>query len=519
MLNATPILRAYAKYRKLILDRQDPAQEQEIQLIKLVRRGAATRFGKDHGFKSIDSVESFQRQVPLRNYDAFWSDYWKPAFPKLEHCTWPGRIPFFAVSSGTSSGTTKYIPYTAEMTASNTKAAMDLLVHHALNRPRSRIFAGRCFFLGGSTDLVEQAGGVFSGDLSGIAVKTMRFWAKPWYFPPPRLALLKNWEEKIAVLAERSLSSNIRMLSGVPTWLLIFIDKLVQLVPDSFGRLSRIYPELEMLVHGGVNFSPYRKRFEEILQGSRAELREVYPASEGFLAMADRGYGDGLRLVLDHGIFFEFVPLDELEKTNPTRHWLKTIECGVNYAVVMSTCAGLWSYVLGDTVRFVDKETPRLLVTGRTSYYLSAFGEHLIAEEIEDGVASGAKAISAEVSDYSVGPVYPEKTGGLGGHHFIIEFCGRIPSSEEMVEFARVLDQKLCERNEDYEAHRARGYGLKAPQVWAARPGMFAAWMKSLGKLGGQNKVPRIITNQNLFENLVQFAAAYSDKPNTGAPH
>jgi hypothetical protein len=327
------------------------------------------------------------------------------------------------------------------------------------------------------------------------------------YFPPADLALIKNWEEKVNTLAELSLTQDIRMISGVPAWMLIFFDKLNSLRPEARGKLGAIYENLEMVVHGGVNFAPYIDRFRSILEGSKAELREVYPASEGFLAIGDRGYGDGLRMNLDHGIFYEFIPLDELDSTKPTRHWISNVEREVNYAVVMTTCAGLWSYVIGDTVRFVDTETPRILVTGRTSYYLSAFGEHLIAEEIEDGVSTAAHETACEVSDFTVGPVFPEQSGELGGHLYIVEFAKERPSPEILSRFESILDSRLCVRNEDYESHRSGGFGLKAPKVIPVPAGFFAEWMRSRGKLGGQNKVPRIITNREMLADIAQRAA------------
>jgi hypothetical protein len=505
MFNATPFLRLYSQWRRGKLSSLQPAATQEQELLRLVQKAATTKFGKDHGFRSIRSVTDFQRQVPLRRYEQFWEEYLKPVFPVLKDQTWPGTVPYFAVSSGTSSGTTKYIPVTDEMNASNKRAGLDLLVHHLTNCPKSQIFAGRSFILGGSTDLTEQSPGIWSGDLSGIAVKTLPWWAAARYFPPPELALLKNWEEKIEILARGSLEQELRMVSGVPSWMLILFGRLAELRPDLPKRIASWYPNLEMLVHGGVNFAPYYDEFKSLLEGSRAELREVYPASEGFIAVGDRGFGDGLRMVLDHGIFYEFVPVTELDSPTPTRHWIGNIEPDTNYAIVLTTCAGLWSYVIGDTVRFVDTKTPRLLITGRTSYYLSAFGEHLIAEEIEDGVSSAARSIGASIEDYSVGAVFPKKAGELGGHLYVIEFKDPAQARTRLPEFIAALDAQLCKRNEDYEAHRAKGFGLKDPEILIAPPGTFSRWMKKRGKLGGQNKVPRIITKQELFDDLTGF--------------
>lgn len=506
MFDATPLLRLYARWRNSYLSSRSPVELQSAQLLSLIKKAANTSFGKTHGFDSITSVEEYQKRVQIRTYEQFWNDFWKDPFPRLENRTWPGLVKHFAVSSGTSSGTTKYIPCTDEMLASNKKAAFDLLVHHITNRPESRILGGKNFLLGGSTDLTSPAPGIFFGDLSGIVAKHIPWWLQSRYFPPASMTSLKNWEEKMESFAEASRSEDIRMISGVPAWLLIFFDTLCRTGTQNPAKLSSVYRNLEMVVHGGVNFSPYIDRFRDILSESSAELREVYPASEGFLAIADRGFGDGLRMNLDHGIFYEFVPLEELGSESPTRHWIQTVECDVNYAVVMTTCAGLWSYIIGDTVRFVDTATPRVLVTGRTSYYLSAFGEHLIAEEIEDGIATAARSTDLEVTDYSVGPMFPSSQGELGGHIYIVEFAGPTPTPERLERFSTELDRKLCQRNEDYEAHRSGGFGLKAPTILPAHTGTFASWMKSRGKLGGQNKVPRIITKIEMLQELIAFA-------------
>jgi hypothetical protein len=509
MFDATPPLRLYARWRNSYLQAHSPAELQRKQLAALIGKARNTDFGKTHGFDSINSVEQYQQRVPIRTYEQFWNEFWKERFPRLENCSWPGLVNYFAVSSGTSSGTTKYIPCTSEMLASNRKAAFDLLVHHVTNRPQSRILGGKNFLLGGSTDLTPLEAGIYQGDLSGIVARHIPFWLQSRYFPPTSMTAIKNWEEKMGTFADASRQEDIRMISGVPAWLLIFFDTLCRAGSPQAESLETVYRNLEMVVHGGVNFNPYIDRFRDILKGTNAELREVYPASEGFIAIADRGFGDGLRMNLDHNIFYEFVPLEELDSPTPTRHWIETIEPDVNYAVVMTTCAGLWSYIIGDTVRFVDTENPRVLITGRTSYYLSAFGEHLIAEEIEDAVATAARATTLEVSDYSVGPVFPQTTGDLGGHIYVIEFTNGIPSSEQLTLFAQELDAKLCKRNEDYEAHRSGGFGLKAPTIMPVQPGLFAAWMKSRGKLGGQNKVPRIITKLELLKDLTDFASRW----------
>lgn len=504
MLNATPLLRLYARYRARQLAALDAAATQAEQLRRLVFTARQTRFGREHAFAEINSVAEFQTRVPLRRYEDFWQDYWQDAFPRLDGLTWPGLMPYFAVSSGTTQGSTKFLPCSNAMVRSNRKAAADLLVHHIANRPHSRLLGGRSFMLGGSVDLVAQAPGVLSGDLSGIAARTMPWWARRRSFPPRHLEAISDWEEKIDRFARAAFKADIRAIGGVPSWLLIFFERLAELKGETSFHINMLNEGFELLIHGGVNFGPYRERFAQALENTGAETREVYPASEGFFAIADRGDGDGMRLNLDHGLFYEFVPVDELDTANPTRHWIADAELGVDYALVVSSCAGLWAYVVGDMVRLVDRTPPRILMTGRTAQMLSAFGEHLIGEEIEAAVADAAHAIGASVTDYAVGSLFPDGATARGGHLYVVEFDSA-PEPEQLERFAAVLDRHLCQTNEDYAAHRAEGFGLDAPRLRPVPHGTFAAWMKSRGKLGGQHKVPRVINDPALFAGLLAF--------------
>ena len=512
MYDATWLLRLYARQRLRHLAEMDSKQAQRRVLSSLIRRARGTKFGRDHGFSPSWSLDDYRSRVPPRDYDGFWEAYWREPFPRLTDCTWPGRIPWFAVSSGTSTGTTKYIPVSREMHRSNVRAGADLLAHHLANRPESRLLAGRVFMLGGSTGLVRRAPGVFSGDLSGIAAAEMLVWARLRYFPPRDLESIADWEEKISRFAERSLDTEITAVAGTPSWLLIFFERLAEMAGGA-SRIADIWPGLELLSHGGVAWAPYRDRFAALLEGSRAETREVYPASEGFFAVADRADGEGLRLLLDTGIFYEFIPLDQLDSAQPDCRWVGDLEPGVNYALAVTTCAGLWRYLVGDTVTAVERDPPRVLVTGRTSYMLSAFGEHVIGVEVERAVAEAAKAIGATVTDFAAGSVFPEETGARGGHLYIVELGpqpdGQAFDSDRRSRFAERLDATLCRLNDDYAAHRAGGYGLDAARVRILAPGGFAAWMKSRGKLGGQNKVPRIVNDGELFAALREFADAY----------
>jgi len=479
---------------------QDPLSVQQETLRRLIGQAASTRFGQRHRFAKIRTIHDFQAAVPLRRYEDFWREFWQPAFPRLTSITWPGTIPYFALSSGTASGTTKYIPVSRTMVRSNRAAALDLLVHHLAGRPHSRVLSGKSFLLGGSTDLRVEGQGVLSGDLSGIAAATVPRWARRYTYPPPGLALMADWEQKIDLLASHAPAEPIRSLSGTPSWLLLFFERLASLFPDRPRRLAAYWPGLDLVVHGGVSFAPYRAAFADWLAGGHAELREVYPASEGFIAVADQGPEEGLRLIVDNGLFFEFVPLDTLRAGAPTRHWIANAETGVDYALALSSNAGLWSYLLGDIVRLVSRSPPRLHVVGRTSYFLSAFGEHLSGEELEQAVLEAAAG--ARVTEFAVGP---ETAGARGRHVFVVEFAQ--PPPPDPARLADAVDAALLRLNEDYAAHRHGGQ-LLPPRLIVAPPGCFAAWMAERGRLGGQNKVPRVITEPALLGSLLRRAGA-----------
>ncbi|MXW93694.1 MAG: GH3 auxin-responsive promoter family protein [Rhodospirillaceae bacterium] len=507
MIGVTPLFRLWARRRLRRLSAMNPADVQQAELLRLVRTAQDTRFGRAHGFGRIRSVADFQAAVPVRDYDAFRDDIWGDAFPHLADIGWPGPVDRFALTSGTTRDVTKYIPVTAAMIRSNKRAALDTMVHHLAARPDSRAPGGRSFILGGSTDLKPLALGILAGDLSGIAAAAVPAWAQPLVWPPRALALEADWERKIELLARGSLDLDIRSISGTPSWLLLLFERLAGLRPDAGRDLTRIWPNLELLVHGGVRFDPYKPQFDSWLRGRPVDYREAYAASEGFIASSDRGFGEGLRLHLDTGLFYEFVPMEDLAAAQPVRHWAGTVETGVDYAILLSTCAGLWSWLLGDTVRFVACDPPRLLVTGRTGYTMSAFGEHLTGEEIDRAVSWAAAEAGLAVSDYAMGAVFPTAGQPLGGHRYVVEFAGGLPEAPALDRFAGALDRDLAAGNEDYAAHRAGGFGLRAPDILAVPPGFFAGWMKRRGKLGGQHKVPRIIGDSALFGGLLRAGA------------
>ena len=485
---------AYARRRTRLLGLDDPVEVQRRTLLKLLARARSTRFGLDHGFGSIRSVPEFQSRVPIRTYESLWDAYLKDHYPRFDDVTWPGSIPYLALTSGTTQGATKYIPVSREMVASNQKAAKTMIAYHLRARPRSKLFLGKIFFLGGSTDLESPAEGVRQGDLSGIAAEEASDLLRPYTFPPLTLALESDWDRKLTLLAERSIREPITLIGGVPSWLLALFGRLLDLTGKS--TMAEVWPDLEVVVHGGVKFDPYRRAFDEALGDPEIRLQETYPCSEGFIAFGDPDTGL-LRLVYDHGIFYEFVPVDELDSSNPTRHWLGDVQVGVNYAIVVSTCAGLWSHLVGDTVRFESLDPPLLSFTGRTKYTLSPFGEHLISEEVEGAMAHAADLTGASVREWHVGPVVH---GATGHHVYVVEF---FKEPDDLGKFRQALDADLCRRNADYLAHRAGDVVLPLPALVVARPGGFEAWMRSKGKLGGQHKVPRMDNAGTLTAGIV----------------
>jgi GH3 auxin-responsive promoter len=494
----------YARRRAAAIERIDPASVQRRILLRLVTVAADTAFGREHDFGGIRDVDDYQTRVPLRDYEAFWSGYWRAPFPYLQGVTWPGEVPYFALSSGTTSGATKYLPLSRELLRSNTKAALTSLAWFLAAHPNTPLLVGRLFFLGGSTDLVDLGSArgrkILGGDLSGITSVEASSWMRPFTFPPPEVANLRDWEEKMTLLARTSSRLPITMLSGVPSWMLVLFDRLRQVTGKE--RIADIWPALRLVIHGGTKFDPYRDLFRAQV-GEAVHFTEVYPASEAYLAAEDHRHGL-LRLIVDHDIFYEFVPVGELDFARPTRHTVADLEVGVNYAVVLTTCAGLWSYVLGDTVIFERRDPPLLRFSGRTRYFLSAFGEHLISEEVERAVTGAARSTHCAVIDFHVGPVFPETATRPGRHRYLVEFAGDVP---DLVSFGESLDGELCRLNEDYAAHRQGDLTMLAPEVVAVRRGGFTDWMRSRGKLGGQHKVPRMDNSGELTLEMSRYFA------------
>jgi len=505
---ADAILLRYAHHRTRALDLMDAGRVQHVALMKLVRKARDTRFGRDHDFSRITSVADYQARVGVRDYEWFWNTYWKDVYPRLDNVTWPGPIPYYALSSGTTSGATKYIPVSWEMVKSNKKAGFTTtaLFRHA--NPAAKLFTGKFFFLGGTTDLRKQVDGSLAGDLSGIAAKELLEFLRPYTFPPADLTLITNWEEKVRRFAQLSASEPITALSGVPAWMYVLFARLKEITGKK--TVAEVWPDLRLIIHGGTKFDPYRDLFKKEIGSDLVKYCEVYPCSEGFIATEDPRY-NLLRIVPDHDIFFEFVPMSEFDshghlKEFPVRHTLANVEVGVQYAVVLTSCAGVWSYLVGDTVAFERRDPPLIRFTGRTKYFLSAFGEHLISEEVEKAVTHAAAVCGVNAVNFHVGPVFPSQPGKPGHHLYLIEFADTTPDAGR---FAGEIDAELTRINEDYGPHRVGDLAMLMPEVRVVKRGGFDEWMKARGKYGGQNKVPRMDNSGAMTKDLAGWFAEH----------
>lgn len=493
------------------LDRLDAGQAQRHALLRMVRHARSTLFGRDHHFERIDTIKEYQHRVPLRDYEYFWTNYWSARYPRLDNITWPGFTPYYALSSGTTSGTTKYIPITRAMIRSNAKAAFTTLSFFRHSYPKASLLTGQFFFLGGSTDLRTQNDGSLAGDLSGIAAREVTDALRPYTFPPYDLSTLSDWEVKVQRLAEESARRPITALSGVPSWMLILFDRLKKITGKA--TIAEIWPQLRLVIHGGTKFDSYRDLFRREIGSDEVRFCEVYPASEGFIATEDPRH-HLLRLVPDHDVVMEFIPCEDLDdqgrpKLRVTRHLVDEVERGVRYAVAVSSCSGVWGYLLGDTVIFESRVPPLLRFAGRTKNFLSAFGEHLIEEEVEQAVAFAAQQAGVATTDFHVGPVFPATPSAPGHHLYLIEFRDQPP--RDLGAFSRAVDAKLIELNEDYAAHRVGDLTMLLPEVRVVPRGGFAAWMKSRGKYGGQNKVPRMDNNGTMTAQIQQWIQEHAN--------
>ncbi|NPA43201.1 MAG: GH3 auxin-responsive promoter family protein [Chlorobi bacterium] len=485
-----------ARYRRLA---ERAAEDQRKWMHRLVRTGRRTAYGRAHGFDRIRHYHDFRRLVPLREYEDI-----RPYIQKIiegeKDVLWPGRPLYFAKTSGTTSGA-KHIPISRQSMPYHVRAARDLLLLYVARSGNSAFLRGKMIFLQGSPRL-RRAGDIPTGRLSGIAAHYVPAYLQRHRMPSPEVNMIEDWETKLDRITDETLNEPMTLISGIPSWVGQYFEKLVERTGKPVGD---IFPEYSVLVHGGAAFGPYRERFRR-LTGREPHMLETYPASEGFIAFRDDYRRDDMLLLTDHGIFYEFIPLDQFHAPDPPRLTLEEVEPGIDYAIVLTTNAGLWAYVLGDTVRFTSIHPYRLKVTGRVRHFLSAFGEHVIAAEVEEALRRAAEAQEAVVSEFTVAPrVDPPR--GLPYHEWLVEF-DRPP--RDMGAFASRLDAELARRN-IYYRDLIEGKVLRPAVVSVLKPGALRRYMAAMGKLGGQHKIPRLRNDREVADWLHRHGEVVRD--------
>lgn len=474
---------------------ESAVQDQQSIFSYLIKVGGKTQFGKEHGFENIKSYEDFVKQVPLRDYEEF-----KPYIERIKqgkhNVLWKGQPIYFAKTSGTTSGI-KYIPITKDSIDNHIDTARNALLCYIAETGNTKFADGKLIFLSGSPEL-ERVGGIPTGRLSGIVNHHVPKYLRANQLPSYETNCIEEWEEKLDKVVAETLHQNMTLISGIPPWMQMYFDRLTE---KSGKKIGELFPDFSVMVQGGVNFEPYKaKLFESI--GRKVDCIELYPASEGFFAFQDSQKAEGLLLNTDSGIFFEFVPAAEIFNKVPTRLSLQEVKAGENYAMVISNNAGLWGYNIGDTIKFVSTNPYRIVVTGRTKHFISAFGEHVIGEEVETALMDAAAEDNLHITEFTVAPMIA-KDGGKSYHEWFIEF-ETYPNDLDM--FAKKVDDNLRSKNVYYD-DLIGGNILQQLHVSIVKKNGFIDYMKSIGKLGGQNKVPRLSNDRTIAEGLKEWVS------------
>ncbi len=468
---------------------------QEAIFKNLIQKGSRTAFGKDHGFDKIKTYEDFKSAVPIRDYEGIkaYIERVKKGEPDV---IWPGKPAYFAKTSGTTSGI-KYIPLTKDSLPNHFGSARNALFNYAVQSGNFAFFEGKVIFLSGSPEL-DYIAGIPTGRLSGIVNHQVPAWLRTNQLPSYKTNCIEEWEEKVEAIVRETLPEDMRLISGIPPWVQMYYEKLLE--KSGKKTIAEIFPNLSVFVYGGVNFEPYRSKLEELV-GKRLDSVETYPASEGFIAFQDDYRQNGLLLNANSGIFFEFIPLSEINSENPKRVWLKDVEVDENYVIIINNNAGLWGYNIGDTVAFQSLRPPRLLVTGRVKHFISAFGEHVIGKEVEEAMLAATKVQPVNVVEFTVAPQVNPPDGALPFHEWFVEFDA-MPASLE--NFAELLNTEMVKQNIYYQ-DLIEGNILQKLKITPLRRDAFREYMKSQGKLGGQNKVPRLSNDRKLAVELEKY--------------
>lgn len=471
-------------------------------LNRLVRMAENTEWGKKYDYKSIHTYEDFKNRLPVQTYEEI-----KPYINRLrtgeQNLLWPSEIRWFAKSSGTTNDKSKFLPVSKEsLHDTHYRGGVDAVTIYLEQNPSSRFFSGKGLILGGSHNADLNSRHSLVGDLSAILIQNVNPLVNSIRVPSKKIALMSDFESKMEAIANSSISRNITNLSGVPSWMLVLIKHILQKTGKQ--SLEEVWPNLEVFFHGGVAFTPYREQYKEIICSPKMHYVETYNASEGYFGTQTDLQDPSMLLMIDYGIFYEFIPMEDIDKENPNICCLEEVELNKNYALVISTSAGLWRYMIGDTVKFTGKSPYKFVITGRTKHFINAFGEELIVDNAEKGLAKACEATGALISDYSAAPVFMDANAKCR-HQWLIEFV-QMPDSVE--KFARILDETLQEVNSDYEAKRQHNLALQPLEIIIARKELFHDWLAQKGKLGGQHKVPRLNNTRQYMEEMLELNKA-----------
>ena len=484
------------RQRELERHQNGGVEMQRDVLMHLVGRASNTEYGLKHAFSEINNYEQFVKCVPVNSYEEL-----KESIDRMRHgesdVLWPGRVKWFAKSSGTTNDKSKFIPVTNEgLHHIHYAGAFDTVALYLRNTPKSRLFDGRSLILGGSHSPNYNMPGSLVGDLSAILIENINPLANLVRIPKKRTALLADFEVKRDRIAQESLNKNVTNLSGVPSWMLSVLTRVMELSGKQY--LDEVWPNLEVFFHGGVAFTPYRQQYEHLIRSPRMQYMETYNASEGFFGLQSEPTDKSMLLMLDYDVFYEF---QEMGTDNIVPIW--GVESGKNYAMLISTSCGLWRYMLGDTVRFTSVNPYKFVISGRTKHFINAFGEELIVDNADQGLAYACQKTGAEVSEYTAAPIFMDDHAKCR-HQWLIEFS---TPPQDLRQFATLLDERLQSLNSDYEAKRYKDITLQPLEIVTARPGLFNEWLKQHGKLGGQHKVPRLSNSREHIEQLLELNA------------
>ena len=495
-----PIINSIASWilkKRIELFVKYPMEVQEEILFGLLRSAENTVLGKKYDYHSIKNYATFNERIPVSTYEEL-EPYIEQTRQGAQNIFWNSNIKYFAKSSGTTNAKSKFIPVSSEALENNHyKASKDLLCMYLNNNEDSQLFTGKSLRLGGSKELYENNNTIF-GDLSAILIDNMPMWAEFSSTPSNKTSLMSDWEIKLPAIIKESSLENVTSIAGVPSWMMVLLNKTLE--ENNKTNILEIWPNLEVYFHGGVSFDPYKEQYKKLFPKETFKYYEIYNASEGFFALQDRNDSNELLLMLDYGIFYEFIPMDTFGKENQKVIPLSEVEMNKNYALVITTNSGLWRYLIGDTIRFTSLNPFRIKVTGRTKHHINVFGEELMVENTDSAIAKTCASLNCEIVDYTVAPIFMEGKE-KGAHEWLIEFKKQ---PENIDVFTELLDKNLQQVNSDYEAKRFNNMTLNKLVLHVAKENLFYNWLKKNDKLGGQHKIPRLSNSRNYLEELLQ---------------